>query len=428
MYDPGGTLETSLLTNEDEELGPSELQDEGVFCVSTNDDFNVSGLWCNNLASVKTNMLEVSQGAWTTRDLSKDKKEAINNSFVVKVITTEDNYKTVDTGESSNEVTKDHTTSGLNLFDPGGSNHKDLLNVHDSQLQLNLSTLFDPGGASGGIYSHGETVIMFSNSMGFTSKDQITNIILTSFGHKVPPQVPGIIADWGLLAIKVCSTLQPSSVSHANFCHVLDLSCDPLDNPKCSFTLFDPGGRSVEVEENHATVNCDELLYKSTDTVFYLETSLMVGQDYFVMNLTCTMLDKIACRALFDPGGNYDEILANTAIDCGDEVNYYQVVIMVPTDSKLEVTDMDHSLSSVNTLVFDPGGSYVKDLNIDFSTLPWTSSCLTPKDLPSTSHTSRIATLSRTSTRSRLPPFSSSISLSERSTPPSGLRRGGKGV
>ena len=41
---------------------------------------------------------------------------------------------------------------------------------------------------------------------------------------------------------------------------------------------------------------------------------------------------------------------------------------MVPTDSKLDVTDMDRSLSSVTTLVFDPGGSYVKDMNIDFST------------------------------------------------------------
>ena len=54
-------------------------------------------------------------------------------------------------------------------------------------------------------------------------------------------------------------------------------------------------------------------------------------------------------------------------------LNYFQVDLEVLIDSKLDVTDTDHSLPSFSTLVFDPGGSDVKDLNQNFFTMDVTT-------------------------------------------------------
>ena len=111
-------------------------------------------------------------------------------------------------------------------------------------------------------------------------------------------------------------TLFKDSVSHDDLCHLLDLSGGPRDSLKCS-------------------------------------------------------------PALYDPGGN-NKFLAYTAIFCADVFNYYEVVHMVLMDSKLDVTDSDHSLSSVTTVVFDPGGSDVKDLKTDFFTYTTDVTSTTP--------------------------------------------------
>ena len=177
------------------------------------------------------------------------------------------------------------------------------LDLTDSQLKLNLSTVFEPGGVRGGDFNLRE-INMFSNSEDFTTKYLISRGSLARFGHKVPPQVPGIIVDWGLLSTQVCVTLKPRSVSHDDLCHVLDLSGGPRDSLKCSPTLFDPGG-----------------IY---------------------------------------------EFLANTAIYCGGMILYYQVALGVLIVSNLDTTDSDHFLSSVITLVFDPGGNNVMYLKMDF--------------------------------------------------------------
>ena len=68
----------------------------------------------------------------------------------------------------------------------------DLLNFYnvffmglaDSQLILNLSTVFDSGGASDGVYRHGENVVKFCNFMDFPNKDLFSKF---NFAHKVPP-------------------------------------------------------------------------------------------------------------------------------------------------------------------------------------------------------------------------------------------------
>ena len=67
--------------------------------------------------------------------------------------------------------------------------------------------------------------------------------------------------------------------------------------------------------------------------------------------------------------GHDNEFLTITAVYCGDVLNYFQVDLEVLIDSKLDVTDTDHSLPSFSTLVFDPGGSDVKDLNQNFFTM-----------------------------------------------------------
>ena len=54
-------------------------------------------------------------------------------------------------------------------------------------------------------------------------------------------------------------------------------------------------------------------------------------------------------------------------------LNYFQVDLEVLINSKLDVTDTDHSLPSFSTLVFDPGGSDVKDLNQNFFTMDVTT-------------------------------------------------------
>ena len=184
--------------------------------------------------------------------------------------------------------------------------------THERKVTISaLCTVFEPGGERGGDFNLRE-INMFSNSEDFTTKYLIYKDSLTHFGHKVPPQVPGTSADWDLLSTQVCVSIKPRSVSQHYLCHVLDLSRGPRDSMKCSHTLFDPGG---------------------TD----------------------------------------NEFLAITAVYCGDVVNYFQVGLVVQIDSKLGVTDSDHSLSSVLTLVFDPGGSDMKDLNTDFFTMDYTT-------------------------------------------------------
>ena len=180
--------------------------------VLTNDEIDVSGLWSCSLAPDETDLFGTSHGARATRDLSDERDNVLKESSA----------STEEDDSTKTEVQSDN---------------KYLLIESDSQLELYLSTVFDPGGASGGIYSHGEIFLMFSNSEHF-NKDLFSKISLTNFALKVPPQVPGTSADWGLLATQVCLTIKPSSVSNANFYHVLDLSGVPQDSLKCSTTLF----------------------------------------------------------------------------------------------------------------------------------------------------------------------------------------------
>ena len=133
MYDPGGTYNTSPLTNyekDDDEPDISKNQDECVLLDLTNDNYDVSGLWYSNLASVKTDLLKTSHGARATRDHSPEEKEAVENPFF-----------------------KENTdrTSGLTLFDPGGNHDKDLLLMTDLDHTLSspVTTLvLDPGGSN----------------------------------------------------------------------------------------------------------------------------------------------------------------------------------------------------------------------------------------------------------------------------------------
>ena len=78
------------------------------------------------------------------------------------------------------------------------------MGLADSQLILNLSTVFDSGGASDGVYRHGENVVKFCNFMDFPNKDLFSKF---NFAHKVPPQVPGTYVDWGLLTKQVCVSM-----------------------------------------------------------------------------------------------------------------------------------------------------------------------------------------------------------------------------
>lgn len=87
-------------------------------------------------------------------------------------------------------------------------------------------------------------------------------------------------------------------MSHDHFHHVLDLSCDPLATLQYFPTLFDPGGKCTKGEKNHTS------------------------------SLT-----------LLDPGGSHDTDL------------------LIVTVSELDLSGIDLSLTSVPTLVYDPGGA-----------------------------------------------------------------------